>query len=180
MRSAGSDGARPWRLRPWARKSFLVVHIASAGAWIGIDVVMAVVIFSALWGDDATRALCYQALELFAGWPLVAAGLICFASGVVLGLGTPYGLVRYWWVVIKLVINVVFVALVPVALRPEVIDKAEQGRRFAAGLSATLDVGQLIYPPIVSPIGLLIAVILAVFKPWGLIRKRAESPRDAR
>ena len=174
MRNDGPDGARPWRLRPRTRKSILVVHIASAGAWIGIDVVMAVVIFTALLGDDATRALCYQALELFAGWPLVVAGLVCLASGVVLGLGTAYGLVRYWWVVIKLVINIVFVALVPVALRPEVLEMAEQGRRFAAGLPATLAVGDLIYPPIVSPSGLLVATILAVFKPWGLIRKRRD------
>jgi hypothetical protein len=158
-------------LRPSTRKGLLVVHIASAGAWLGIDVVMAVIIFTAFRGDDATRALCYQALELFAGWPLVVVGLACLASGVVLGLGTPFGLVRYWWVVIKLAINVVFVALVPIALRPEVIEKAEQGRQFLAGLPATLTLGDLVYPPIVSPAGLIVAMVLAVFKPWGLIRK---------
>jgi hypothetical protein len=180
MRNDGPGGARPWRLRPRTRKSILVVHIASAGAWIGIDVVMGVVIFTALLADDATRALCYQALELFAGWPLVVTGLVCLASGVVLGLGTAYGLVRYWWVVIKLAISIAFVALVPVALRPEVLEMAEQGRRFAAGLPASLAVGNLIYPPIVSPSGLLVAMILAVFKPWGLIRKRPVATRDAR
>jgi len=173
MTSVRPDAARPWRLRPRMRKSILVVHIASAGAWIGIDVVMGVVVFTALLADDATRALCYQALELFAGWPLVVPGLICLASGVVLGLGTAYGLVRYWWVVIKLAINIAFIALVPIALRPEVREMAEQGRRFAAGLPAALAVGDLIYPPIVSPLGLLAATILAVFKPWGPIRKRA-------
>ncbi len=180
MKHDGPGGARPWRLRPRTRKGLLVVHIASAGAWIGVDVVMGVVIFTALRGDDATRALCYQALELFAGWPLVVVGLVCLASGVVLGLGTPYGLVRYWWVVIKLAINIAFVALVPLALRPEVLEMAEQGRRFAAGLPANLAVGSLIYPPIVSPSGLLIATILAVFKPWGLIRKSRVPTRDAR
>ena len=180
MKNAGPGDTRPWRLRPRARNSILVVHIASAGAWIGIDVVMGVVIFTALLSDDATRALCYQALELFAGWPLVVTGLVCLASGVVLGLGTAYGLVRYWWVAIKLAINITFVALVPIALRPEVLEKAEQGRRFAAGLPATLAVGNLIYPPVVSPSGLLVAVILAVFKPWGLIRKGQVPTRDAR
>ena len=57
---------------------------------------------------------------------------------------------------------------------------AEQGRRFAAGLPATLAVGNLIYPPIVSPSGLLVATILAVFKPWGPIRKRRVPTRAAR
>jgi hypothetical protein len=180
MRDARPGGARPRRLSPRTRKSILVVHIAAAGAWIGIDVVMGVVIFTALLADDATRALCYQALELFAGWPLVVTGLVCLASGVVLGLGTAYGLVRYWWVAIKLVLNIVLVALVPVALRPEVLEMAEQGRRFAAGLPATLAVGDLIYPPIVSPSALLVATILAVFKPWGPIRKRPVATSDAR
>ena len=152
------------------RKGVLVMHIVSAGAWIGIDVVMGVVVFSALLADDDTRALCYRALELFAVWPLLAAGLVCLASGVVLGLATKYGLVRYWWVAIKLALNIVLTALVPIALRPEVIRAAEQGWRFAAGEPASLAVGNLIFPPIVSPTALLIAVVLAVFKPWGRIR----------
>jgi hypothetical protein len=180
MTDTRPDAARPWRLRPQTRKSLLVVHIASAGAWLGIDVVMGVIVFTALLGTNAKRALCYQALELFASWPLAVTGLVCLASGIVLGLGTPYGLVRYWWVAIKLVITIAFVALVPIALRPEVLEKAEQGRQFAAGLPATLAVGNLIYPPIVSPAGLVIAMILAVFKPWGLIRRRPGSTRDAR
>jgi uncharacterized membrane protein len=174
-------GARPWRFGTRMRKSVLVVHIASAGVWIGIDVVMAVFIFTALFAnDDNTKALCYQALELFAVWPLLTTGLVCLASGVVLGLGTKYGLVRYWWVAIKLVLNIVLTALVLVALRPEVTEAAEQGRRFAAGAPASLAVGDLIFPPIVSPTALLIAVVLAVFKPWGLVRKRPAAQRDAR
>jgi uncharacterized membrane protein len=174
-------GARTWRLGARMRKSVLVVHIVSAGVWIGIDVVMAVFIFTALLAnDDNTKALCYQALELFAVWPLLTTGLVCLASGAVLGFGTKYGLVRYWWVATKLVLNIVLTALVLVALRPEVTKAAEQGRKFAAGETASLTVGDLIFPPIVSPTALLIAVVLAVFKPWGLIRKRPATQREAR
>jgi hypothetical protein len=56
---------------------------------------------------------------------------------------------------------------------------AEQGRRFAAGLPTTLTSSDLLYPPIVSPTALLVAMVLAVFKPWGLIRKRQAPARDA-
>ena len=180
MTSPALGGARPWRLGARTRKGVLVVHIVSAGVWIGIDVVMAVFIFTALLADDNTKALCYQALELFAVYPLLTAGLVCLASGVVLGLGTKYGLVRYWWVAIKLVLNIVLTALVLVALRPEVTEAAEQGRQFAAGAPASLGVGNLIFPPIVSPTALLIAVVLAVCKPWGRIRKRPATQRDVR
>ena len=163
------------------RKGVLVVHIVSAGAWIGIDVVMGVLIFTALLSaDDNTRALCYRALELFAVWPLSAAGLFCLASGLVLGIGTKWGLVRYWWVAIKLALNIMLTTLVLVALRPGVMEAAEQGRRFAAGESASLAVGDLIFPPIVSPTALLIAFVLAVFKPWGRIRKHPATQVDER
>ena len=180
MENLGLNGAPWWRLGARTRKGVLVVHIVSAGAWIGIDVVMGVLVFTALLAaNEGARALCYRALELFAVWPLIVTGLVCVASGVVLGLGTKYGLVRYWWVAIKLVLNIVLTALVPFALAPEVSRAAEQGWRFAAGEPASLVVGNLIFPPIVSPTALLIAVVLAVFKPWGRIRKRTATQRDA-
>ena len=181
MTNATVGGAQPWRLGARTRKGVLVVHIVSAGVWIGIDVVMAVFIFTALLaGDDNTKALCYRALELFAVWPLLTTGLVCLASGVVLGLGTKWGLVRYWWVAIKLVLNIVLTALVPIALRPEVSKAAEQGWRFATGEPASLVVGNLIFPPIVSPTALLLAMVLAVFKPWGRIRKASATQQDGR
>jgi hypothetical protein len=161
-----------WRLGPGARKSVLVLHIASAGAWLGVDVVMGVLIFTALASDDpATRALCFRALELVAVGPLLACGLLSLLTGAVLGLGSRYGLLRYWWVAGKLGLNLVLTALVLVALAPEVAAHADQARQFQAGLPAPLEVGQLIFPPIVSPTALLVAVVLAVFKPWGRIRQ---------
>ena len=153
------------------RKGVLVVHIASAGAWLGIDFAMAVLIFTAVLNHDTgTRALCYQALQLFAVWPLFTAGIICLASGVVLGLTSRYGLVRYWWVAMKLALNVILTGLVPLALRPGLSELSELGRELAAGHIVTASVGNMIYPPIVSPAALLVAVVLAVFKPWGRIR----------
>ncbi len=179
----GLGSARTWRVGARTRKGILVVHIVSAGAWIGIDVVMGVVVFTALLtDDDGLKTLCFRALELFAVWPLFTTGLVCLASGVVLGLGTKWGLIRYWWVAVKLALNIVLTTLVLVALRPGVTEAAEQGQRFKAGESASLAVGDLIFPPIVSPTALLIAVVLAVFKLWGRIRKlqRGSGAHDER
>ena len=160
------------RLGATARKSNLLVHIPSAGAWLGIDLVMAVLVFTALGSaDDRIKALSFQALELAAVGPLLATGLVCLLSGVLLGLGSKYGLVRYWWVAVKLVLNLVLTGLVLVALAPEVAAHADQARRFLAGEPASLGVGDLIFPPIVSPTALLVAMTLAVFKPWGRIRR---------
>jgi hypothetical protein len=84
----------------------LLIHIASAGSWIRIDVVMAVLIFTAVFTtDDRTKALSDQALGLFVVWSLLIAGLVCLLRAIVMGLGTRYGLVRYWWVATRLVLN---------------------------------------------------------------------------
>jgi hypothetical protein len=129
-------------------------------------------VFTALFTDNnRTKALCFQALELVAVWPLLITGSVCLITGVILGLGSKYGLVRYWWVAVKLVLNLVLTGLVLVALAPAVSQAAERGRQFAQGQPATLAVGDLIFPPIVSPTALTVAMVLAVFKPWGRIRR---------
>jgi hypothetical protein len=150
----------------------LVVHLASAGAWVGLDVVLVVLVATAATtGDPNTKSVALQALELFAVWPMLCTGLVCLASGLVLGLGTRFGLVRYWWVAIKLVLNVVLLVLVAAALRPGVREVADQARLLAGDPSGDLPIGDLRFPPIVSPIALMTAVTLSVYKPWGRIRR---------
>ncbi|MBB5788226.1 DUF2269 family protein [Jiangella mangrovi] len=168
-----SATSRPWRLTGRPRKAVLVTHILSAGTWFGMDIVMAVLVFTAIRTDsDETRAMTYQAVELFAVWPMATAGLVCLASGVLLGLGSKYGLVRFWWVAIKLCLNVLLSTLVLLALRPGVQEAAEQGRLLGSG--GTLpDPGGMVYPPIVSTSLLLVAYLLSVFKPWGRVRRAA-------
>ncbi|SEF08357.1 DUF2269 family protein [Jiangella alba] len=164
---------RQWRLGGRTRKGVLVTHILSAGTWFGMDVVMAVLVFTAArTSEDETRALSYRALALFAGWPLAIASLVCLVTGVLLGLGSKYGLVRYWWVAVKLVLNVVLSTLVLVLLRPGVQEAAEQGRLLDTVADVRLEPGDLLYPPIVSTSLLLVAFLLSVYKPWGRITRR--------
>jgi hypothetical protein len=153
------------------RKAVLVVHIAAAGAWIGLDVVMGVFVLTAMTTDDpVVRATSMQGLELFAVVPLLSVGMLCLLSGLLLGLGTKYGLVRFWWVAVKLVLNVALTSLVLVALRPGVNEAADLGRRLLAGESVAVP-DQLVFPPVVSTTALLVAVVLSVVKPWGRIRQ---------
>jgi hypothetical protein len=160
------------RLGRGMRRAVLTVHIIGAGAWIGIDVVLGVLVFTAqLTGDPQTEALCYRALELFAVWPLVGAGVVTLVSGIVLGLGTNYGLVRYWWVAVKLVMNVVLVALIVFALRPGIAEAGAHGDALAAGAASDVATDGLMFPPVVSGTALVVATVLSVFKPWGRIRR---------
>jgi hypothetical protein len=160
------------RLGARTRKVTLVVHLVSVGAWIGIDVMVAVLVGVGRFADDPVqRGTAYQALGWFVVWPMLTSGLVCLASGVVLGLGSRWGLVRYWWVLVKLVLNVVLSALVLVALRPGMPDVVEHGRALSAGVASDVDVSFLVFPPTVSLTALVLATALAVFKPWGRVRR---------
>ena len=160
-------------MRPRSRKAVLTLHIVSAGAWIGVDVVVACLVLIGRTGDDrGTRALAYQALAEFVVAPMLLAALICLVTGVLLGVATKWGLVRYWWVLVKLVMNIVLCALILLVLRPGMGEVRAHGEALATGLPAAGDVSSLVYPPTVSLTALTIAVLLSVYKPWGRIAAR--------
>jgi hypothetical protein len=168
-----ADRSARWRLRGWARKTVLVAHILSGGTWIGIDVVVGVLVLAGWFGPDVgVRAVAYQALGTFVVWPMLTAGLASLITGILLGLGSKYGLVRYWWVAVKQTLNVALCVLIAVLLRPEMGDVAAYGRALATGTADDYDVSTLFFPPAVSLSALTLATVLSVSKPWGRLRAR--------
>ena len=166
-----SRAPRPWLGRR-ARTLVLVVHIVAAAAWIGIDVLVAVLVGTgALASDPAARGLAYQALATFVVVPMAVAAVATLISGVLLGLGTRWGLVRYWWVAVKLAMNLVLVVLILVLLRPGMAEVGVAGAEIAATGSTDADLAFLVFPPTVSLTMLTLAVVLAVAKPWGRLRR---------
>lgn len=160
------------------RQTTLITHIVAAGAWIGIDVIVAVLVLVGWFGDDVeTRSLAYRALAEFVVMPMLVSGLVSLATGLLLGLGTKWGLVRYWWVAVKLVLNLVLCTLILVALRPGMPEVARYGTDLLTANPDPATVQQLFFPPAVSLTTLMFATILAVVKPWGRIRtSRSKAP----
>jgi uncharacterized membrane protein len=167
---------RSWRLGNRLRKTVLLLHIVAGGTWFGLDVAMAVLVFTAIGTDSAAvRAYTLQSLKLITVWPMFSAAMLSLITGILLGLGSKYGLLRYWWVAIKLGLNLILTALVVTALRSEVANAASLGAQLAGGADVDWNFTNMIYPPIVSPTALTIAFLLAVFKPWGRIRRRVST-----
>jgi hypothetical protein len=148
-----------------------VLHVAAAGTWLGIDVVLGILVFTALSGGGDRPAIALAGAGLFATWPLAAVGLLTLGTGILLGLGSKYGLLRYWWVAVKLVLNVVLVTLVAVLLAPELGTLAGSAHRSLADGRELPDLTDLAFPPIVSTTAVLVAMTLSVFKPWGKVRR---------
>jgi hypothetical protein len=160
---------RPRLSRPW-RRATLVLHIVAAGAWIGIDVIVAVLVFTGWFSDDvAVRSLAYRALATFVVWPMLTAGLLCLATGLVLGLGSVWGLLRYWWVAVKLALNLLLCTLIVLVLQPGMDAVDSYGNDLLTGDPDAGAVSTLFYPPAVSLSILVLATVLGVVKPWGRI-----------
>ncbi|MGD7789042.1 hypothetical protein ACQCX2_12040 [Propionibacteriaceae bacterium Y1700] len=158
------------------RRAVLLIHLLAAGTWIGVDVVVAVLVGTgALATEVTTRALAYQALGTFLVTPMLVAGLTTLVSGVLLGLGSTWGLVRYWWVAIKLALNIIMCVLIMVSLAPGMPAVVAHGIAVADGVEDPAAVQQLIFPPVVSLTTLGVASWLGVFKPGGRIRRRGTS-----
>jgi hypothetical protein len=175
---AATRTTTPTRLGGRTRKAVLTLHIGSAGVWLGMDLTFAVLLCTAMLTDNrTTEATAYQALELVAIYPMLTAGVLTLITGVILGIGSKYGLVRYWWVAVKLVINVLFLGLIIVGLGPSVRGVSEAGRMLAVDPTTVVPYQDLLGPLIVAPVLLVTATVLSVFKPWGRIRRAVSARR---
>jgi hypothetical protein len=114
--------ARIPRLTPTWRKAVLVLHIAGGVGWMGLDAGLLILATTGLTTDTGrTAASCYMAIGLVVPPAVLTLSLIMLASGLTLGMGTKWGLIRYWWVLVKLILGLVLTGLVFFALLPATV-----------------------------------------------------------
>lgn len=160
-----------WRLNPAARKTILVLHIVSGIGWMGIDMALFALLLTGRTTNDATLVVSsFNAIRIIVPAAVPALSISILVTGLILGLGTPWGLFRYWWVLIKLMLSTIMTVLVFVALVPGVNEIAGLDLTTTSADAVRASLGSvpddLMYPPIVSFSMLGIAAILSVFKPW--------------
>ena len=97
----------PNSMRPAVRKFALTTHITLSVGWIGAVVAYLVLVVAAMTSHDAqTLRGAWIAMGLI-GWNLIVPlALASLLTGLVMSLGTPWGLFRHYWVLISLVLTV--------------------------------------------------------------------------
>lgn len=171
-------------LPPQTRKLLLTVHVAVSVGWLGAVAAFLGLAVAAVASENAALVRgAYLAMEV-TGWSvLVPLSVGCLLTGVVQSLGTEWGLVRHYWVLSTLVINVVATAVLLMfmqALGALAHDVA------AAGPSDRSVLGLRDPSPVVHAalalVVLLLATWLSVAKPRGMTRygqRRRREPRAA-
>jgi hypothetical protein len=162
-----------------ARRLLLTAHVVASVGWLGaVAAFLGLAVTGLVSERPETVRAAYVAMEPLAAFVLVPLALASLATGIVQSLVTAWGLLRHYWVVFKLLINVVATLFLLLYLRTlaSLADRAAAGDELALPRSLS---------PLLHAAGavalLLVATTLAVYKPRGLTpygwRKRLEERR---
>ena len=159
------------RVGPHARRALLTCHIVAGVGLLGsVAGVLAINIRAAATTGAALAASSYELLAMLTlvfGIPLSLMSLI---SGVLLGLATPWGVLRYAWVIVKLalVIGVVLVGALVLGPGTDAMRHGDGGMEAQLIAGAAYDVSAL-----------TVAIGLSVFKPRRRRQPRKSTRSDA-
>ncbi len=104
---------------PPVRKFALTAHVTASVGWLGSVAAFLVLAIAGLRSSDAeTVRASYLAMNLLGWYIIVPLCLASLATGLVQALGTPWGLLRHYWVIIKLLITVLSTVILMVHMRP--------------------------------------------------------------
>jgi hypothetical protein len=155
------------------RKFALTAHIAFSVGWIGAILAYLVQAVSGMTSSDIdTVRADYLTMPVLAWWAVVPLSVLSLVTGVVVSVGTVWGLFRHYWVLFKLVLNVVATVVllmyIQVDLRPFVDTASKPGwsAQDLAMLREPTNVGHCAAALLL----LLGATVLAVYKPPGMTR----------
>ncbi|MEU4424210.1 DUF2269 domain-containing protein [Actinoplanes sp. NPDC024001] len=156
------------RLPVGLRRTGLLLHIAASVGWLGAIAASLVLAGLAVTADDPrTVNAVYLILEQLGWYVLVPFGIASLITGVTQSLITVWGLVRHYWVVVKLVLTAFAVAVL--LLYTRTLEALADTARVAAdgGPPMTATASPLVHAA-GAAILLLIALALSVYKPRGL------------
>jgi hypothetical protein len=156
-------------MAPGARRLALVAHVGSSVGWLGAVVTsLAIGVAGLVSGDGETVRAAYLLLAPIGWYALLPLSVASLLTGLIQSLGTTWGLLRHYWVVAKLLLNLIATGVLLLYTRT---------LRYLADLASAAvspaQVEQLRDPsPVVHAVAavllLLVALVLSIYKPRGL------------
>jgi len=169
-------------MSPRVRKFALIVHLTFSVGWIGAVVAFLALVFAARSSqDEQTLRAAWLAMESVGWFAIVPLAFASLLTGLVMSLGTKWGLFRHYWVLISLVLTILAIG---------VLLSNMQTVSFFAGVAAEMDSadagelrgglqGELLHAGL-GLLVLLVIQVLNVYKPQGMTRYGQRKQRRAR
>ena len=152
------------------RKAVLVAHVASSVGWLGaVAVFLALAITGYTTADEWTLRAAYTTMEIIGWTALVPLSALTLLTGIVQAVGTPWGLIRHYWVLIKLLITVVATAILLLYMETLAVLADAAVQQTPKGIATDMLPN---FSPILHSaaalIVLFVALGLSIYKPRGL------------
>lgn len=158
-------------MSPAVRKAALAVHVTTSVGWLGaVAAFLALAVVGLTGTDGPTARGAYVAAAVVTWFVIVPLCLASLVTGIVQSLGTPWGLFRHYWVVVKLALTLGATVLLLVHTQP--IDHLAAVAADSGVLGADLRGVrfQLVVDAGLAILVLLATTALATVKPRGLTR----------
>lgn len=152
-------------LPPAGRKLALTAHVTTSVGWLGAVVTFLVLaVHGRTSPDEGSVRAAYLSMETVGRYVLVPLAVASLVTGVVQALGSTWGLLRHYWVLVKLLLTVVATGVL-LAYLPTLGYLAD----VAAGGVATesLPSSSPVLHAGAAVVVLLVAAVLSVYKPRG-------------
>lgn len=153
---------------PRLRKIMLTFHVVVSVGWIGAVAAYLVLDATATTSDDIpTLRGAYVSMDLITQWAIIPLAYATLVTGLIMSLGTKWGLFRHYWVIISLVVTLFAMLILLVedgtikSLAETAVDPATTDDRLRA-LPGTL------FHSVGGTVVLLVVLVLNVYKPRGL------------
>ncbi len=158
-------------MAPVVRKLALTAHITCSVGWVGsIATFLALSLVGAVGRDAETVRSAYIAMNSIGILVIVPLSLASLVTGLIQALGSPWGLFRHYWVLSKLLLNLLATGLLLLHQFMSVSVAAQRALITAAGVFPSL--GQLaiqqIFDASLAVLALVTATAFAIYKPQGL------------
>jgi len=156
-------------MTPGWRRFFLTAHVASSVGWLGaVAAFLALAVLGMEGRETESVRAAFWAMEATARWVIVPLAVGSLLTGILQSMATPWGLLRHYWVVVKLLLTVfaTVVLLAKVPLIYAAAGLAAEDRQPSAELRAAG--AELLVHSAGGVLVLLATVALSVYKPRGL------------
>src|SRR5438552_7618073 len=156
-------------MTPNIRKFLLTSHITFSVGWIGaVGAFLALAIAGLNSRDEQVVRASYLAMDLTTWFVIVPLAIAALLTGIVSSVGTKWGLLRHYWVTLKLLITVACIAILLVHTQPLGVLADAAGKM--AALGADLQASRILMVVASSaalPV-LLLLTALSVYKLRGM------------
>ena len=154
---------------PPLRKLALTAHVTFSVGWLGaVAGFLSLAVVGVVSQDDAAARGAYLSMNVMTWSVIVPLCLASLLTGVILSLGSGWGLLRHYWVLLKLLLTAIATILLLVHTRPigHLASVAAEGS-LSGGLLGDAR-RQLIADAAAALLVLLTTTALSVYKPQGL------------